>query len=64
MCVVFAICTSAALLSSASSLPVRGLACAYPAGVAFTVLVTANHYVLDIVAGAALALGAVKLAYG
>jgi PAP2 superfamily len=59
---VFAICTSAAVLSSTSSAAVRGLACAYPVGVAFTVLVTANHYVLDIVAGTALALGAVKLA--
>lgn len=59
---VFAICTGAAVLSSTSSVPVRVLACAYPAGVAFTVLVTANHYVLDIAAGTALALGAIKLA--
>jgi PAP2 superfamily len=59
---VFAICTAAAVLSSSSSVPVRGLAFAYPAGVAFTVLVTANHYVLDIAGGTVLALAAIRLA--
>ncbi|MDQ3873990.1 MAG: phosphatase PAP2 family protein [Actinomycetota bacterium] len=61
---VFAVCTSAGLLASAGSPAIRSLAYAYPAAVAFTVLATANHYVLDIAAGtalAALAVGAGRL---
>ena len=55
---VFAVCTSAALLASSESPLTRAAAGCYPPGVAFTALVTANHYVLDVVAGTALALGA------
>jgi len=61
---VFAVCTSAAVLASSDSPVARGLAYAYPPGVAFTVLVTANHYVLDILAGTALALASVTLTRG
>jgi PAP2 superfamily len=56
---VFAICTSTAVLASSDRPVVRGIAWGYPPAVAFTVLVTANHYVLDVIAGAALAAAAV-----
>ena len=39
----------------------RALAPAYPPLVAAVVFVTANHYVLDAVAGAAIAAGALRL---
>ena len=58
---VFALCTSAAVLASSDSQLLRALAYSYPPGVAVTVLVTANHYVLDVVAGTALALAAISL---
>jgi membrane-associated phospholipid phosphatase len=59
---IFAICTSAGVLASSSSRLLRTVAWSYPPAVGFTVLVTANHYVLDIVAGTAIAIGAAKLA--
>jgi hypothetical protein len=40
---------------------VRAAAAAYPPAVAFTIFATANHYVLDAVAGAALAAAALRL---
>lgn len=59
---VFAICTSAGVLASTGAPAVRTAAYAYPPAVAFTVLATANHYVLDILAGTGLALTALRLA--
>jgi hypothetical protein len=59
---VFAVCTSAGVLASTDRPAVRSLAYAYPPAVAFTVLVTANHYLLDVAAGAALAFSALRLA--
>jgi membrane-associated phospholipid phosphatase len=47
------------VLASSDRPVVRGIAWGYPPAVAFTVLVTANHYVLDVIAGAALAAAAV-----
>jgi hypothetical protein len=58
---VFAVCTSAGVLSSSERRGVRAVAYSYPPAVAFTVLVTANHYVVDILAGTALALVALRL---
>jgi hypothetical protein len=57
--VLFAVCTSAAVLATTESSAVRALAWAYPPAVTVTVLVTANHFVLDVLAGAALAAGAI-----
>ena len=54
----FAVCTSAGVLASSDAPVVRLLALTYPPAVAFTVLVTANHYLLDVMAGTALALAA------
>jgi hypothetical protein len=45
-----------AVFSATSSLLVRVLACAMPALMAWAVIATANHYVLDVVAGVALVL--------
>lgn len=52
--VAFAVVTGAAIAETAESALVRRLAPAYPPLVALVVFVTANHYVLDAVAGAAL----------
>lgn len=51
----YAVVTSAALAAATSSRAVRAAATAYPPAVAGTVVATANHYVLDTVAGVALA---------
>jgi hypothetical protein len=56
----FAVVTAAALRSRARSRLVRRLAPAYPPAVFATVLATANHYVLDGIAGSALALAALR----
>jgi hypothetical protein len=53
--VAFAVVTAAGLAETSPSRTVRRLAPGYPPLVAFTVFATANHYVLDGVAGAALA---------
>ena len=45
-----------AVFSATSSLLVRVLACVMPALMAWAVIATANHYVLDVVAGVALVL--------
>jgi hypothetical protein len=58
----FAVVTSAAIAETTGATPARALARAYPPAVAFTVLVTANHFVLDVVAGAALGAGALAVA--
>ncbi|MBD0339035.1 MAG: phosphatase PAP2 family protein [Thermoleophilia bacterium] len=52
----FAVVTSAAVLADSRSPAVRAAALAYPGAVAFVVFTTANHFVLDAVAGAALGL--------
>jgi PAP2 superfamily len=53
--VAFAVVTAAGLAETSPNRIVRRLAPGYPPLVAFTVFATANHYVLDGVAGAALA---------
>lgn len=60
--VAFAVVTAAGLAETSSSALVRRLAPGYPPLVAFTVVVTANHYVLDCVAGAALGALGLRLA--
>jgi len=56
--VAFAVLTAAEVRHPAG----RALAALYPPAVAGLVIVTANHFVLDVVAGAALARGALRLA--
>jgi hypothetical protein len=53
--VAYAVVSAAGIRQTARSPALRALAPAYPPAVAFTVFATANHYVLDAVAGAALA---------
>jgi hypothetical protein len=60
--VAYAVVTAAGIAETSSSALVRGLAPAYPALVAAVVFTTANHYVLDAIAGAALGFGALRLA--
>lgn len=57
----FAVVTSAAVLADSRSPAVRAAALAYPGAVAFVVFTTANHFVLDAVAGAALGLLGLRL---
>ncbi|MEX2210630.1 MAG: phosphatase PAP2 family protein [Gaiellaceae bacterium] len=54
--IAFAVVTSAAVLAEADHPALRAAAMAYPGAVAFVVFVTGNHFVLDAVAGAAVAL--------
>jgi PAP2 superfamily len=58
----FAVVTAAGLRQTARSPLVRALGVAYPAAVFGTVVATANHYVLDGIAGSALAAVALRLA--
>jgi membrane-associated phospholipid phosphatase len=58
----FAVVTAAALLADARSRTGRALARAYPAGVAYVVVATGNHFVVDVAAGSALAALALRLA--
>jgi membrane-associated phospholipid phosphatase len=58
----FAVVTSAAILATTESRAARAAAWTYPPAVAATVIVTGNHYVLDVVAGTALGLAALRLA--
>jgi hypothetical protein len=60
--VAYAVVTAAGLAAASESGTVRALAPAYPPLVALVVFVTANHYVLDAVAGAALGGLALRLA--
>ena len=53
--VAYAVVTAAGIVATAGSPSARGLAVAYPPVVALVVFATANHYVLDAVAGAAVA---------
>ena len=57
----FAVVTGAGLRQTARSPTVRALALAYPPAVFGTVVATANHYVLDGIAGSALAALALRL---
>lgn len=57
----FAVVTAAGLREASGNGVVRTLAPGYPPAVALVVFVTANHYVLDAVAGTALGLAALRL---
>ena len=59
--VAYAVVTSAGIAAASESPALRALAPAYPPLVAAVVFVTANHYVLDAVAGAAVAGVALRL---
>jgi hypothetical protein len=60
--VTFAVVTAAGIAGTSESALARGLAPAYPPLVALVVFATANHYVLDAIAGALLGLGALRVA--
>jgi hypothetical protein len=60
--VTFAVVTAAGIAETSESAIARTLAPAYPPLVALVVFATANHYVLDAIAGAALGAGALRLA--
>jgi PAP2 superfamily len=60
--VTYAVITAAGIAATSDSAAARALAPGYPPLVALVVFATANHYVLDAVAGAALGIGALRLA--
>jgi len=60
--VAYAVVTAAGIADASRSPTLRALAPAYPPLVALVVFVTANHYVLDAVAGAAVGLLGLRLA--
>ena len=60
--VAYAVVTAAGVAAAGESPLLRAVAPAYPPLVAAVVFVTANHYVLDAVAGAAVAAVALRLA--
>jgi hypothetical protein len=60
--VAYAVVTAAGIAETSGSAVARTLAPAYPPLVALVVFATANHYVLDAIAGATLGLGALRLA--
>ncbi len=57
----FAVITAAGVLRTSESGAARAAALAYPPAVAYTVFATANHFVLDAVAGTALGLAALRV---
>ncbi len=57
----FAVVTSAAVLADSRNPAVRAAALAYPGAVAFVIFATANHFLADAVAGAALGLAGLRL---
>jgi len=59
--VAYAVVTAAGVATASASPTLRALAPGYPPLVAAVVFVTANHYVLDAVAGAAIAGAALRL---
>jgi MFS family permease len=59
--VAYAVVTAAGVVSASESPVLRAVAPAYPPLVAAVIFVTANHYVLDAVAGAAVATVALRL---
>ena len=58
----YAVVTATGIAESSRSPLARALAPAYPPLVAFTVLATANHYIFDVLAGAALGAAGLRLA--
>lgn len=60
--ITYAVVTAAGIAETSGSGLARALAPAYPPAVAFVIFATANHYVLDALAGAALGLAALRLA--
>jgi hypothetical protein len=60
--IAYAVVTAAGIAETSSSALARALAPGYPPLVALVVFATANHYVLDAVAGGALALAALRVA--
>jgi hypothetical protein len=60
--VAYAVVTAAGIVETSGSAVARALAPAYPPVVALVVFATANHYVLDAIAGATLGLAALRLA--
>jgi hypothetical protein len=60
--VTYAVVTAAGIAETSGSVVARTLAPAYPPVVALVVFATANHYVLDAIAGATLGLAALRLA--
>jgi hypothetical protein len=60
--VAYAVVTAAGIAETSESALARALAPGYPPLVALVVFATANHYVLDAVAGGALALAALRVA--
>jgi hypothetical protein len=60
--IVYAVITAAGIAETSDSALARAVAPAYPPLVAAVIFVTANHYVLDAVAGGALALVALRVA--
>jgi hypothetical protein len=60
--VTYAVLTAAGIAETSESALARALAPAYPPLVTLVVFVTANHYVVDAVAGATLGLAALRLA--
>ena len=61
--VAYAVVTAAGIAATSGSPVARTLAPGYPPLVALVVFATANHYVLDAVAGALLGFGALRLAH-
>jgi ABC-type dipeptide/oligopeptide/nickel transport system permease subunit len=60
--IAYAVVTAAGISQTSRSPVARALAPAYPPAVAFVIFATANHYVLDAVAGAALGLTGLRVA--
>jgi hypothetical protein len=60
--VTYAVITAAGIAATSDSAVARALAPGYPPLVALVVFATANHYVLDAVAGGLLGFGALRLA--
>jgi len=60
--ITYAVVTAAGIAETSRSPLARALAPGYPPAVAFVIFATANHYVLDAVAGAALGLAGLRLA--
>jgi hypothetical protein len=60
--ITYAVVTAAGIAETSRSPLARALAPAYPPAVAFVIFATANHYVLDAVAGAALGLAGLRIA--
>ena len=60
--ITYAVVTAAGIVQTSRSPLAKVLAPAYPPAVAFVIFATANHYVLDALAGAALGLAGLRLA--